>query len=486
MEVGHLLVETFVGERLFPTTGARVVVRCDLGIQHHEVFTDENGRSEKIPLSAAHRDTTHRTPHGNLPEIYPKRYTVEVSHKRGFQTTIVHGVEIFPGIVSILPVRSRSATPGSDEIYEIFIPCRREADLHDRSSHEETVIGHSNENILSSSLVVPPHITVHMGQPDEEAETLVVSLKEYVKNVASGENNPSWEDAALGANILMQMSVALDRISDNRSRNSGRNFDITNRPGHGSAFVPGRNTFNNVSRIVDELWGLRVIEKDGRMMPPNDAFRHSARNLALRGYNPAQIINYICPHHTVSGFHGPYSPYPGFILREGTVSDRVSDMQGRLNRISRNWRIPPTGALDGVYGPRTEASVYAFQKAFGLPQNGAIDKCTWSEIIDISENMEKFGEPSLPGERFASGEGSEGFAGAPGAVGAASRVDEKETFEESDTERAETAEQGETPFSEEISTDTSQTNYSTAEAVSHSVNPAMLLALGLSSRRRWY
>ena len=49
--------------------------------------------------------------------------------------------------------------------------------------------------------VVPSTITVHLGLPDEEAENITVSFPDYVKNVASSEIYPTWEPAAIEANI---------------------------------------------------------------------------------------------------------------------------------------------------------------------------------------------------------------------------------------------------------------------------------------------
>ena len=58
--------------------------------------------------------------------------------------------------------------------------------------------------------VVPSEITVHLGLPDEEAENITVSFPDYVKNVASSEIYPTWEPAAIEANILAIVSFALN------------------------------------------------------------------------------------------------------------------------------------------------------------------------------------------------------------------------------------------------------------------------------------
>ena len=48
---------------------------------------------------------------------------------------------------------------------------------------------------------IPQRITVHLGPPRSDAENVTVSFVDYVKNVASSEIYPTWEESALRANI---------------------------------------------------------------------------------------------------------------------------------------------------------------------------------------------------------------------------------------------------------------------------------------------
>ena len=59
---------------------------------------------------------------------------------------------------------------------------------------------------------VPQQITVHLGAPDSDAQNVTVSFSDYVKNVASSEIYPTWEESALRANILAIVSFALNRV----------------------------------------------------------------------------------------------------------------------------------------------------------------------------------------------------------------------------------------------------------------------------------
>ena len=59
---------------------------------------------------------------------------------------------------------------------------------------------------------IPQQITVHLGTPNSDAENVTVSFSDYVKNVASSEIYPTWDESALRANILAIVSFALNRV----------------------------------------------------------------------------------------------------------------------------------------------------------------------------------------------------------------------------------------------------------------------------------
>ena len=74
---------------------------------------------------------------------------------------------------------------------------------------------------------IPAQITVHLGPPTASAANVTVSFADYVKNVASSEIYPTWEDSALVANILAIISFALNRVYTEFYRSRGYDFDIT-------------------------------------------------------------------------------------------------------------------------------------------------------------------------------------------------------------------------------------------------------------------
>ena len=87
---------------------------------------------------------------------------------------------------------------------------------------------------------VPQRITVHLGPPSSNAQNVTVSFSDYVKNVASSEIYPTWDESALRANILAIVSFALNRVYTEFYRSRGYDFDITSSTAYDQAFVNGR------------------------------------------------------------------------------------------------------------------------------------------------------------------------------------------------------------------------------------------------------
>ena len=113
---------------------------------------------------------------------------------------------------------------------------------------------------------VPQRITVHLGAPNTPAENVTVNFVDYIKNVASSEIYPTWEESALRANILAIVSFALNRVYTEFYRSRGYDFDITNNTAYDQAFVNGRSFFTNISRLVDGMFN-DYIRRPGFVEP---------------------------------------------------------------------------------------------------------------------------------------------------------------------------------------------------------------------------
>ena len=148
---------------------------------------------------------------------------------------------------------------------------------------------------------VPQRITVHLGSPSSNAGNVTVSFSDYVKNVASSEIYPTWEESALRANILAIVSFALNRVYTEFYRSRGYDFDITSSTAYDQAFVNGRSYFDTISRLVDELFNdylrrpsfvepLAAKFCNGTTVTCEGLSQWGSQNLAMQGYNSNQIL----------------------------------------------------------------------------------------------------------------------------------------------------------------------------------------------------
>lgn len=264
---------------------------------------------------------------------------------------------------------------------------------------------------------VPQQITVHLGAPSAYAANVTVSFSDYVKNVASSEIYPTWEESALRANILAIVSFALNRVYTEFYRSRGYSFDITNNTAYDQAFTNGRSFFDNVSRLVDELFN-DFLRRPGFVEPLAAKFcngttvtceglsQWGSQNLALQGYNSTQILRSYYGNVEIvndASIRGITSSYPGTPLRRGSSGPNVVVVQVELNRISQNYpAIPKLASVDGIFGSRTEASVRAFQQIFGLGVDGIVGKATWYALVRLYTGVTNLSELRSQGQQFYS------------------------------------------------------------------------------------
>ena len=262
---------------------------------------------------------------------------------------------------------------------------------------------------------IPQRITVHLGAPSANAANVTVPFADYVKNVASSEIYPTWDESALRANILAIVSFALNRVYTEFYRSRGYDFDITNNTAYDQAFVNGRSYFDSISRIVDELFN-DYLRRPGFVEPLAAKFcngttvtceglsQWGSQNLAQQGYNSDQIIrSYYGDVERVDNapIRGITSSYPGTPLRRGSSGPNVVVLQVALNRIAQSYpAIPKIPANDGIFGSRTEATVRAFQEIFGLTPDGIVGPATWYEVVRLYTAVTSLSELRSQGQRF--------------------------------------------------------------------------------------
>ena len=262
---------------------------------------------------------------------------------------------------------------------------------------------------------IPQRITVHLGAPGSDAENVTVSFTDYVKNVASSEIYPTWEESALRANILAIVSFALNRVYTEFYRSRGYNFDITNSTAYDQFFVNGRSYFTNISRLVDSLFN-DYLRRPGFVEPLAAKFcngttvtceglsQWGSQNLATQGYDSTQILrSYYGNVEIVSNApqQGITTSYPGTALRRGTSGPSVVVIQTELNRISQNYpAIPKINPVDGIFGAQTEAAVRKFQEVFNLTVDGIVGRSTWYALVRYYIAVTSMAELRSQGQRF--------------------------------------------------------------------------------------
>lgn len=264
---------------------------------------------------------------------------------------------------------------------------------------------------------IPQRITVHLGAPRSDAENVTVSFVDYVKNVASSEIYPTWEESALRANILAITSFALNRVYTEFYRSRGYDFDITNSTAYDQYFVNGRSFFSNISRLVDEMFN-DYLRRPGFVEPLAAKFcngttvtceglsQWGSQNLALQGYDTNQIIrSYYGNVETVlnAPIQDITASYPGVVLRRGATGPAVVTTQVMVNRVSQNYpAIPKVNPVDGIFGAQTEAAIRKFQEVFDLTPDGVVGSATWYALVRYYIAVTRMAELHSQGQKYYS------------------------------------------------------------------------------------
>ncbi|MGM9564441.1 peptidoglycan-binding protein [Evtepia sp.] len=255
---------------------------------------------------------------------------------------------------------------------------------------------------------IPTYITVHLGTPSSSAENVTVPFIDYIKNVASSEIYPTWHYSSLRANILAQVSFALNRVYTEFYPSQGYDFNITSTTAYDQRFIKDRTIFDSVSQLVDELFD-DYIRREGYVEPLSAKFcngtttqcdglsQWGSEYLAQEGTNSMDILRTYYGDDIELVVNAPiqdiqYS-YPGTAMRRGERSPDIRIAQFMLNRISQAYpAIPKIPIVDGFFGPQTEAAVRQFQKIFNLTSDGIIGKGTWYTMVRLYSGLLRLSE----------------------------------------------------------------------------------------------
>ena len=259
-------------------------------------------------------------------------------------------------------------------------------------------MGQSGEIVLDR-VVVPEIVVVHDGPPkDTEADNYYVTYKDYIKNVASSEIYSTWPRQTIEANVLAIMSFTLIRVYTEWYRNKFYDFTITSSTAYDQKWVNGRNVFESISQVVDDIFDNYISRPnvkqpiltqycDGkRVTCPNRLSQWGSKYLGDQNYSSIDILRYyygqdvyINAAEQISGI--PYS-WPGTNLDIGSSGQKVRQLQEQLNLIGEYYNSIPVLSTDGIYGEQTAAAVKEFQRIFNLPQSGITDFPTWFTVSE--------------------------------------------------------------------------------------------------------
>lgn len=391
----QIYVTTIIGSRPVSGAAVRVSITGSPSSPIYELTTNESGMTEELELEAP--DIAYSISPSE-PQPYAE-YTVNVTAE-GYEPAEVSSTELLPDSTAILNVQMTPLAEEEEFTRIVIPPHTLFGNYPPKIAEPEITESAETGEIVLNRVVIPEYVVVHDGVPtDSTATNYWVRYRDYIKNVASSEIYATWTDAAIRANVLAIMSFTLNRVFTEFYRNKGYDFTITSSTAFDHKFIYGRNIFQSISDIVDEMFGNYLARPgikqpiltqycDGeRVTCPNWMSQWGSQDLGKRGYSTSEILRYyygdtlyIATAEEVSGV--PVS-YPGYDLEVGSSGNNVLTIQEQLNTISDSYPAIPKIAEDGIYGPATENAVRTFQSIFGLPQTGVVNYRTWYRISEI-------------------------------------------------------------------------------------------------------
>lgn len=238
----------------------------------------------------------------------------------------------------------------------------------------------------------------------------------------------SWPEEALRANIIAQVSLALNRIWTEWYPSRGYSFNITGSPGYDQAYVNGRTVFAVMERLTAELFNTFVQRSgdaepyfteycDGKTVTCPGMKQWGTVDRAREGMNALQILRYYYGSRvqlvTTDNIAAIPSSYPGSPLRRGSTGTNVRILQKQLSRIAKDYPSFGKPAVTGTFDEASENSVKKFQKQFSLKADGVVGRATWNKVSFIYVSVKDLAELTSEGE---TAEGTQSAGGWPGTV----------------------------------------------------------------------
>ena len=402
---GRLQIQVRTEVQNRPIAGARVSISYTgaPGEPLEEVQTDANGQTEILDLP---------TP--------PLEYSLEPSEYQpysefnlniqapGYEPVEISGSELLSGETSVQDVMMKPASEG--EFEDVVIPAHTLfGDYPEKIPEDEIKPMDQSGEIVLSRVVIPEYVVVHDGAPsDSTARNYYVRYRDYIKNVACSEIYATWPIESIKANVLAIMSFTLNRVYTEWYRNKGYDFTITSSTAFDHKWIHGRNIFDSISMVVDELFENYLSRPnvrqpiltqycDGnRVTCPDWMSQWGSCSLGEQNYTAIEILRYYYGDNmyinSAEEISGIPSSWPGYNLDIGSSGQKVLQLQMQLNTISDVYTSIPSVTADGIYGERTAEAIRRFQSVFGLPQTGVVDYPTWYKVQEIFVGITRIAE----------------------------------------------------------------------------------------------
>lgn len=359
-----------------------------------QVTTDESGLTPEVDLPAPSVDYS-QEPSAQQPYA---QYTITISSPQ-YVTITIQNAEIFPNVTAVQEATAEAATPSGSQLY-VIPPHTLYGDYPPKIAESELKETKESGEIVLPSVVIPEYVVVHDGPPtDTSAANHYIRFRDYIKNVASSEIYATWPEATITANILAILSFTLNRVYTEWYRNQGFNFTVTSSTAFDHKWIPGRNIYDNISLVVDQIFTNYLSRPnvkqpiltqycDGnKVQCPNWMTQWGSKSLGDQGRSAIEILRHFYGSsiyiNSATEVSGVPSSWPGSNLEIGSSGPSVRTIQEQLNKISDTYTAIPKVAVSGQYNQQTADAVKAFQKIFDLPQTGIVDFATWYKLSAI-------------------------------------------------------------------------------------------------------
>jgi len=404
---GSLQVNVYVADAGDPVQNAAVSV-TQRGVTEPalQLVTDSSGQTPVVDLAAPPLSYSLSPDNPRPYSEYDVYCNVE-----GYQPVKIEGVQILPDTQALQNITLRPSVVNRVQPRDIYIDPHTLYGIFPPKIPEDEVkpLPEGQGLVVLPNPVIPEYMVVHLGVPgDSGAQNVWIPFKDYIKNVASCEIYSTWPEQAIRANVLAILSFALNRVYTEWYRGRGYNFTITNSTAFDQAFTYGRNIYERISVVVDELFTTFVTRPgirqplftqfcDGsRVQCPRWLSQWGSKTLSEEGYDALSILRYYYGSNVfllqATRVSGVPASFPGSNLSVGDTGPAVRTIQEQLNAISDNYPLIPKTRVDGAFGEQTANAVRTFQSIFGLPPNGIVDFPTWYQISNIYVAVERLAE----------------------------------------------------------------------------------------------